>query len=219
MVDVWQPYAQTTPEGQVVRGLAGRIHFYPDSKKKQPVKVDGEMTVFVFDGKETNPSRSKPMRVYKFPGTTLESHYSYKKPLGHGYDFFLPFDEIGGEEKKLCIMARFDDALESSLLVAKPVHTILSGTKPEMKETPFQQFLANRSVLGKQEPLPGIVPKNSPPPESPDSAAGKKDEVIKQASFEEANEVNNTGTAQNPQRRQPTTIMLNERMTRQMQQH
>jgi len=225
MLDVWQPYAQTTSEGGVVRGIAGRIHFYSDAKKKRTIKVDGELTVFVFDGKETNPSRAKPMRVYKFSAKTLESHHSFKKPLGHGYDFFLPFDEIGGEEKTLCIMARFDDVLESSLLVAKPVHTILSGTKPEIKETPFQQFLANRSVLGKQEPLPGTVTKNPQPLTAPDNVAvdsavadnvsEKKDEVIKQASFEEEAK---SELKDEPKQRQATTIMLNEKMTRQMQQ-
>jgi len=205
MLDLWSPYAQTTPEGNVVRGLAGRIYFYSDAQKKHAVKVEGDLSVFVFDGKETNPSRAKPIRVYKFPAATLATHYSFKKPLGHGYDFFLPFDEIGGEEKNLCVMARFDDVLESSLLVAKPVNTVLSGTKPEMNETPFQHFLANHSIIGKQEPLMGTVK-----PAAPDST-GKKDEDIKQASFEEEK-------SEPQQQRQATRIMLNESMTRQMMQ-
>ncbi|MDR1962661.1 MAG: hypothetical protein LBQ50_02660, partial [Planctomycetaceae bacterium] len=121
MVDMWNTYAQTTTDGKVVRGIAGRIHFYNDQKKKQSVKVDGDLTVFVFDGNEKDPAHAKPLKVYQFKSETLDKHYAFKKPLGHGYDFFLPFDEIGGEEKNLCVMTRFDDRLEKILVLSQPV--------------------------------------------------------------------------------------------------
>ncbi|MDR1268110.1 MAG: hypothetical protein LBK82_01165, partial [Planctomycetaceae bacterium] len=151
MVDVWNTYAQTTPEGKVLRGIAGRIHFYNDYKKKQAVKVDGNLTVFVFDGNEKDPAHAKPLKVYQFRSETLDKHYAFKKPLGHGYDFFLPFDEIGGEEKNLCVMTRFDDRLEQALVLSHPVVTVLKGTRHEVPaaESAVQEFLANNSILMK----------------------------------------------------------------------
>ncbi|GHT10849.1 hypothetical protein FACS1894170_03640 [Planctomycetales bacterium] len=154
IVDVWNSCLQTTPEGQTIRGVAGSVHFYNNSKKKRAVKVDGDITVFVFDAKETDPAHAKPLKVYQFSADTLEKrHYSFKKPLGHGYNFFLPFDEIGGSaaagtERALIVMTRFDDKLEGQMVIAPPVNTILNGTRvtPELKPT-VQEFLASRSIL------------------------------------------------------------------------
>ena len=140
MVDVWNTYAQTDPDGgKPIRGLAGRVLFFPEGKAKKAVKVDGKMTVFVFDGKVSDPAHSKPLKQYVFPPATLESHYSYKEPLGHGYDFFLPFDEIGGAEKTLCVMARFDDDLKGQFVMSQPVTTVLQGASPEAA---MQEMLA-----------------------------------------------------------------------------
>ena len=131
MVDVWHTYAQTVPTGPPVRGIAGRIHFYNDSKKKTPIKVDGSMTVFVFDANQKDPLHAKPIKVFKFQSATLGKHYSFKKPLGHGYDFFLPFDSIDGIERPLCVIARFDDLLEGTLVASQPVNVLLKGTRSE----------------------------------------------------------------------------------------
>lgn len=217
MVDVWNNYAQTTPEGQVVRGIAGRIHFYDDARKKRAVKVDGDLTVFLFDGKETDPTRSKPLRVYKFPAETMDSHHAFKKPLGHGYDFFLPFDEINGEEKNLCIMARFDDRLESNLVVTKPVHTILKGSKKATPETSFQQFLANNSILGKT----GRDAETKGDQGIADQSSGESNE-IRQVVFNETekdqkiNTETETVQGREKPQRNVTTISLNDNMSRRL---
>lgn len=228
MVDVWQTFAQTTPEGKVVRGIAGRVHFYGDSRKKQAIKVDGDMTIFVFDGKETDPAKSKPLKVYKFRAKTLQTHYAYKKPLGHGYDFFLPFDELGGEEKHLCVMARFDDHLEGSLVLAPPVQTILKGTKPQNPETPFQQFLAEKSILGKAEKLHAAASAangtNTTAGTASDKAAELDPSDIRQVAFRDDQSSSPTsdhsiasGHSDGPElneTRNVTTIRLNEQLTR-----
>jgi hypothetical protein len=131
MVDVWNTYAQTMSDGPPMRGIAGRVHFYSDAKKKQAVKVDGSMTVFVFDGDQKDPAHAKPLKVYQFKPETLSKHYSYKKPLGHGYDFFLPFDSIDGVERPLCVIARFDDTLDGTLVLSPPVNVLLKGSRSE----------------------------------------------------------------------------------------
>ena len=164
MVDVWNTYAQTTPDGPPIRGIAGRVHFYDESKKRQTVKVDGSMTVFVFDGDQKDPARAKPLKVFKFTPATLDKHHSFKKPLGHGYDFFLPFDSIDGVERRLCVIARFDDSLEGTLVLSLPVNVLLKGARSE----PAIQNV----MLAKTESPPGdikqvshMTPSESEPPE------------------------------------------------------
>ncbi|MDR0871007.1 MAG: hypothetical protein LBN39_09465 [Planctomycetaceae bacterium] len=195
MVGVWSSYAQTMPEGKAVRGVAGRVHFYTDSNKKKPVKVDGNVNVFVFDAEEKDPAHSKPLRVYQFNADTLEKHYSFKKPIGHGYDFFLPFDELGGEEKKLCIMTRFDDGLDDNLVVTQPINTILQGTKREMPESPMQQFLTEYNVLKRA---------------NEELAAKAADKPIQQVNYE-----NEKNERKGPERK-TETIQLNADLTKQL---
>jgi hypothetical protein len=207
MVDVWNTYAQTTPEGKVFRGIAGRIHFYNDYKKKQAVKVDGNLTVFIFDGNEKNPAHAKPLKVYQFRSETLNKHYAFKKPLGHGYDFFLPFDEIGGEEKNLCVMTRFDDRLEQALVLSHPVVTVLKGTKHEVPaaENAVQEFLANNSILMKanRELAEQAIPSN-----------------IRQVGFEhEQSGVKTEQQTPEKPERPVSTIVLNDSMTRRLVQN
>jgi hypothetical protein len=204
MVDVWNTYAQTTPEGKLLRGVAGRIHFYNDYKKKQAIKVDGNLTVFVFDGNEKDPAHAKPLKVYQIKSETLDKHYSFKKPLGHGYDFFLPFDEIGGEEKNLCVMTRFDDRLEDVLVLAQPVVTTLKGSKqePPPAENAVQEFLAKNSILMKanRELTEQAIPAD-----------------IRQVNFEQEQSAKKTETQSEEKKERPvSTIVLNDSMTQRL---
>ena len=164
MVDVWNTYAQTTPDGPPVRGVAGRVHFYNDARKKQAVKVDGSMTIFVFDGDQKDPAHAKPIKVFQFKPETLNRHYSFKKPLGHGYDFFLPFDSIDGVERPLCVIARFDDSLEGTLVVAHPVNVLLKGSR---SEPAIQNVMMQASTSqGGIEQVSHVTPLEPPKPET-----------------------------------------------------
>ena len=148
IVDVWNSCAQTNSEGKTIRGLAGQIHFYDHRKKNQSVKVNGDVTVYVFDGNETDPAHTKPLKIFQFKSDTLHQYHSRQKPLGHGYNFFLPIDEIGGDEKPLCLMVRFDNKLDGSFIPPKPTDTILAGRKPQTPTDPsIREFLESRSVF------------------------------------------------------------------------
>jgi len=148
IVDVWNSCAQTSSDGKIMRGMAGRIHFYDNRKKRQSVKVDGDVTVYVFDGNDTDPAHTKPIKVFEFKSDTLDQYHSRQKNLGHGYDFFLPIDEIGGEEKSLCLMVRFDNKLNDSFIPPKPTNTLLAGRKPPTPTEPsIREFLDSRSIL------------------------------------------------------------------------
>jgi len=149
MVDVWNSYAQVTPNGTVMRGKAGRVHFYDDHKGDRAVKVDGDLTVYVFDGNEIDPAHTKPLKIFQFKADTLEKHYSHQKPFGHGYNFFLPMDEIDGVEKPLSIIVRFDNHLDEMFVMSQqPVNTVLAGRRPEQPtETTIREFLDSQSLL------------------------------------------------------------------------
>ena len=148
MVDAWNSYAQPASDGQIIRGMAGRVHFYENQKGERTIKVDGDLTVYVFDGNETDPAHTKPLKIFQFNADTLAKHYSHQKPFGHGYDFFLPMDEIGGVEQPLCIIVRFNNHLDEMFVMTQPVNTVLAGRRPEQPTEPtIREFLESRSLL------------------------------------------------------------------------
>ena len=130
MIDTWRSCDHIAEDGTIIRGMAGRVLFYDDNKQTMPIKVDGDVTVFVFDAHEQEPEHAKPMKVFRFRADTLEQYYSHQKPLGHGYDFFLPMDVLGQDEKPLHIITRFDNSLDGMFLVARPVNSMLAGRIP-----------------------------------------------------------------------------------------
>ena len=99
------------------RGFGGRVMFYND-KDEKPVAVDGAFTVFGFDETGGDVSFSSPDKKFLFPVEKLSKHYS-KSELGHSYSFWLPWDEVGGPERKICLIARFQPK-DGPLVISKP---------------------------------------------------------------------------------------------------
>jgi len=204
IVDAWNSYAHTTPEGKIVRGMAGRVHFYETQNKGQPVKVDGDLTVYVFDGNDTDPAHTKPFKIFQFKADTLAEHHSHQKPLGHGYNFFLPIDEIGGEEKPLSIIVRFDNRLDDLFITTlQPVNTVLAGRRPQTPAAPsIREFLDSRSLLA----------------ETNRTMTTQFDSAIQQAAYITTTEVAEPEDSPetSPQNSRVRTIPLNSSMTRRL---
>jgi hypothetical protein len=107
IIAFWKPAYQTIPNGKPIRGFGGRLQFINDEKKTTPLRVEGDLTVYVFDASVDDPEKTKPLRIYEFLAQDLSDHYT-KSDLGHVYDFWIPIDEIGNEEQQLCLISRFD---------------------------------------------------------------------------------------------------------------
>jgi hypothetical protein len=89
-----------------VRGFGGRVMFF-DGKQDKPVEVEGTLTVYAFDGSTPDSSGLVPERKFVFPAEELEKHYSESK-LGASYSFWLPWDEVGGVERQITLITRFE---------------------------------------------------------------------------------------------------------------
>jgi len=112
-------------QGQVSkRGFGGRIMFH-NQEGDAPIRVDGRLTVFVFDDRCEDPLHDPPMGKYVFPAETLSLHYS-KTDLGHSYSFWVPIDDVGGVERKLTIRSRFESKL-GGVILGDPTTHMLPG--------------------------------------------------------------------------------------------
>lgn len=124
VTDLWTFSVLNQPGQPGVRGFGGRLMFFTNLEEK-PVKVEGTLTVFAFDGQENDPARATPLRKFVFTAEKLTSHYSESK-LGHSYSFWLPWDEVGGPEQQVILIARFESK-GGQLLVGTPSRQTLAG--------------------------------------------------------------------------------------------
>jgi hypothetical protein len=128
MTDMWTYTVMRQPGQQGVRGFGGRIMFYR-SEDEKPVCVEGTLTVFAFDAAENDPARAVPLRKFVFLPEQLSAHYSESK-LGHSYSFWLPWDEVGGPESALSLIARFESK-GGTVLTGAPSRQTLAGPRTE----------------------------------------------------------------------------------------
>jgi hypothetical protein len=156
MVDIWTEEVLTEPGLPTVRGFAGRVMFYNDKNKdSKPIAVDGTLSVFVFDESDRESDYSAPEKKFVYKPEQLAKYYS-KSELGHSYSVWLPWDEVGGKERKLCLIGRFEPK-KGGLIVSKPSHRVLSGTPPKPGE-PGSKVMA----LTQQSEPGGVIPGSRP---------------------------------------------------------
>jgi hypothetical protein len=127
-VDVWTDTILHQSGQSSVRGFGGRIMFYAKDEKKA-IKVDGKLTVYVFDAAEQDAGMAIPERKYVFPAEQLPKHYSESK-LGHSYSVWLPWDEVGGPQRNLVLLSRFE-AVTGEMIMGDPVRQTLPGMLPQ----------------------------------------------------------------------------------------
>ena len=110
-----------------VAGFGGRFMFY-GSNSEEPIKVDGELTVFAYDDTEDMKQNTVPARKYVFRIENFSKHYS-KSSLGHSYSFWIPWDRVGGPQCQVSLIARFKSA-KGGVVMSEMTRHLLPGVPP-----------------------------------------------------------------------------------------
>ena len=119
---------------------------FHNEESDTPIKVEGSLTVYLFDDRGEDPLREEPVHKFFFPAEVFDKHYS-KSKLGHSYSFWLPVDEVGGVEKKLTVIARFDPKLGGKILGRPSTHVLPGYPADDEPNSPLvQQFEASKFV-------------------------------------------------------------------------
>jgi hypothetical protein len=126
MVAIWSDASYNSLGKKPVRGFGGRIYFYDE--KQQPVAIEGQLVVYAYD--DTNPRgpAEGPSRKYVFTPDQLTEHFS-ETDLGASYSVWLPWDEIGGEQKNISLLPILT-ASSGQVVTGSPSLTLLPGAKP-----------------------------------------------------------------------------------------
>jgi len=119
-----QMYQQGKP---TVRGFGGRFYF--ENKDHQgSIEVDGTVTVYIFDDENPDPIRQKPIRKFVFKPEQLPKHYSKTETGKHSYSFWIPWDEVGGPQRMMTLVIRFDGK-KGEVVMSNGTRKVLPGTQ------------------------------------------------------------------------------------------
>jgi hypothetical protein len=129
VVAVWTELFLEQPGGPPTRGFGGRLTFY-GPKDDAPVRVEGSLVVYAFEGGGDEQGDAKPLRKYAFTAEQLASHYSPSK-LGPSYSVWLPWDHRKGPMRRIGLICRFQP-VEGPPIVSKQALAVLHGpSKPD----------------------------------------------------------------------------------------
>ena len=124
MVPMWTDTILYEPNLPGIRGFAARIYFYED-EGNDPVKVDGSLVIYAFDGETYETQMPMPEKKFVFTAEQLAKHHSTTK-VGHSYSIWLPWGEVGGPSRQITLITKFKD-VKGSVLVSEPSRKLLPG--------------------------------------------------------------------------------------------
>jgi len=111
------------------RGFGGRLIFYGKDAEK-PALVDGQLVVYAFDETNREPTDNKPTRRYVFPPDQVARRMSTTE-VGPSYSFWLPWDEVGGPQTEISLIARFEPK-DGAIVVGEQTRHLLPGEATAM---------------------------------------------------------------------------------------
>lgn len=152
------------------RGFGGRLYFYGKDQDK-PIHVEGRIVVYGFDETDRGPANPVPNRKFVFPADEVPKLCS-ESPIGPSYSVWLPWDNVGGEQKRISLIVRFQPD-KGPVVVGKQVTTLLPGREPIA--TPAASPAGAVAAARSQGPLDGGT--QSPP------AAGHAGQSVQTAAY------------------------------------
>jgi|GEM_PF-1304573 len=122
----WEAAKGPKLNGQPGRGFRGWVNFFAPGSP-EPVKVDGDVRIYVFDDQGTIEEQAKPIHQFDFNAVTWNA-YLYKKEIGPTYGLFVPYTRPNNLEAKVSLMIRLKPKI-GSVIYSDMVTIHLPGTK------------------------------------------------------------------------------------------
>ena len=155
IVVLWTDTVLTQANQPPRRGFGGRLMFY-EGKKEDPIKVEGTLIVYAFDETGRDPNNARPDRKYVFTAEQLPAHYS-KSKIGHSYSVWLPWDEVGGMQKEITLIVRFEPKT-GPVAVGEQCRQLLPGMLPQQRAANGISSVQPASYETPEPPPPGSGP-------------------------------------------------------------
>lgn len=155
LVSTWTDTILSEPGKTPQRGFGGRISFF-NQKSDVPVRVEGQLVVYAYDESGRQAHETQPTRRYVFPQELFARHESMSE-IGPSYSVWLPWDDAGGEQKKISLITRFEP-VGGALIAGEQTKHLLPGTvaseEQPVKPIDMVRLAQHTQVPGKAEAKP-----------------------------------------------------------------
>lgn len=143
VVCLWEPGEGLGLDGQPARGFAGQMLFFT-AGNPDPVRVDGDVSIFVFDNLGTVEEQAKPIHQFDFSSEAWNT-YLRDTNVGAAYQLFIPYTRKGGYSADCVLRVRVTP--ENGLPVYSKMSTIhLSGLRRPDESTPSRNAQVDSSA-------------------------------------------------------------------------
>ncbi len=188
ILSLWQPGEGRDSNGMPCRGFAGQIFFFTQGRPA-PVKISGDVKVYVFDDQGTVEEQQKPLHVYEFEEGAWKA-YETKSNIGWAYQVFIPYPRSGTHQAVCSLRVKHVSKL-GQVTLSDPADIMLAGrvtqappktsvthaqsvpqVDPEADQPGTMQVTTIRPQR-KLQPIvnPGTAPAATVPEEAPQSPA------------------------------------------------
>lgn len=181
LVVFWQDAVLNSSEIKGIRGFGGRLLFYGNNPSK-PIKVSGELVVYAFDETNRDPHNVVPDRKFVFTAEQMKSKYS-KNKLGHSYSVWIPWDQVGGEQKQISLIARFKSD-EGEMVVSEQTKQVLPGASAPEDSSAVSELKQNIRQLQPFNP-PGTEPAPLPSVAKQSPSASASSAAVQTVAYQE----------------------------------
>ena len=158
MVGIWKAATFDKVGSKSVRGFGGRFYFY--DANNEPVRVNGDLTIYGYDDhNQAESGEGKADRKFVFKADSLNTHFS-ESAFGESYSFFVPWDNVGGDEKTITLIPVFK-TVEGHVPEAKPATLRLPGRRVSRSAAMLSEKKMANPVVQASAELPTNLPLGS----------------------------------------------------------
>lgn len=101
---LWHAVKTEDASGQPVQGFGGQVYFF-EANSEEPVEVEGDVRVFVFDDVGTPAQQARPKDVKDFDPFVWKS-FRNESQVGTNYALFVPYDKASQYESVCSLRLR-----------------------------------------------------------------------------------------------------------------
>ncbi|MCA9000061.1 MAG: hypothetical protein KDA80_23895, partial [Planctomycetaceae bacterium] len=124
------------------RGFAGQVLFFARGIQ-EPVKVDGDVTIYLFDDQGTPEEQGKPLQIFNFDSGSFQAFLT-ETNLGVAYQLFVPYTRSGNHRASCSIRTKLEPS-GSSPVFSRMATVILPGLQSRQEPTQITQRRPTRS--------------------------------------------------------------------------
>lgn len=144
IICIWEPAEGHGLDGLPTRGVAGQILFFT-KQHPQPVMVEGDVRVYLFNDRGPPEERSKPIHQFEFLGDAWTVHAQHSS-LGPAYNVFIPYVRKNNEQVTCGLQIRLTPKAGPTMF-SQMVHVTLPGSIDDEQQKQRMGSSATNEIL------------------------------------------------------------------------